>query len=290
MATVSPTAPTRGAAKMEIRPVGNSFAAEIVGLDLREPLDADTQARIDAAFVEHHVLAFRDQSLEKRDQLAVTLKFGELDVHAAMNAGDDVPEVHVVSNLNEAGLPDPDRLGSQHWHSDKSYRRVPSTATFLYGIEVPAIGGDTCFADTATALEALPKAQRDYVSSLRVVHCWERSVAKGGGRISAAERRLYPPIAHPLARLQPSGRRALFIGQHASHIAGIPMAEGVALLDELQTHATRDEFVYEHDWRPGDLLIWDNRGLVHRALNNFATDRERRILHRTVTRGTEVPC
>jgi taurine dioxygenase len=281
---------THPSSGFRIRPIGSSFSAEVLGLDLRVPLTPAQISAVQAAFEQHHVLAFRDQALDKAAQLAFTLQFGDLDVHAAMNAGDDVPEVHTVSNLDQHGNPQARRLGSQHWHSDKSYRQIPSVATFLHAVQVPASGGDTCFADTATALEALPLARQEYLASLKIVHSWERSVAKQGGQVSAAEKHQYPPIAHPLARLQPSGRRALYMGQHASHIDGMDIAAGEALIAELHAHCTQSQFVYQHAWRPGDLLMWDNRGLLHRALANFDADANARILHRTVTRGTEVPC
>lgn len=275
----------------EIRPLENTFAAEVVGLDLHETLDESTRAAIRAAFAAHHVLVFREQQLDKQAQLDFTLQFGDLDVHAAMNAGDDVPEVHTVSNLNAEGQPEPGKLGSTHWHSDKSYRQVPSTATFLHAIDVPEGGGDTWFADMASALDALPPERQQYLSSLRVVHSWERSVAKTqGSTISAKEREQWPAVAHPLTPRHPeNGRKAIFIGQHASHIEGLPLREGETLIADLQTHCTQSRFIYKHQWRAGDLLMWDNRCLLHRAMDNFDTQSQRRVLHRTVTRGSAVP-
>jgi alpha-ketoglutarate-dependent taurine dioxygenase len=276
---------------MEIRALSNTFAAEIVGRDLTMPLHDEELGRIDEAFVRHHVLVFRDQVLDKRAQLDVTLQFGELDVHAGLNVGADIPEVHTVSNLDANGVPRKASLASQMWHSDKSYRAIPSTATFLHAIDMPPGGGDTCFADTQSAFAALPAERQAHLRQLRVVHDWGRSVARNnGGVISEKERTDWPPIAHPLIPCHPgSGREGIFIGQHASHIEGIPFAAGEALIAELLAHVTSPPFVYQHRWREGDLLMWDNRCLLHRALDNFEGDQYRRILHRTVTRGTAIP-
>lgn len=272
-----------------IVPIADTFAVEVIDLDLNSPLLQMGIAQIEQALTRHHVLVFRRQNLDKAAQLAFTLQFGELDAHAAMNAGDDIPEVHTVSNLDDAGRPHASRIGSQHWHSDKSYRQIPSVATILHAKRLPTSGGDTCFADTTAAFAALPSARRAELEQLKIVHCWERSVAKQGGSISADEKRRYPPIVHPLARRQASGRKALFMGQHASHIESLPVADGEALIAELLEHVTQPEFVYQHAWRDGDLLMWDNRCLLHRALANFDGDRAARVMHRTVTRGNEVP-
>lgn len=276
---------------MDIRPLVGTFAAEVVEVDLNVPLGSPELERLKTAFVEHHVLVFRRQTLDKRAQLAVTLQFGELDVHAALNVGVDIPEVHTVSNLDSEGVPRKASLASQMWHSDKSYRMVPSTATFLHAVDMPPEGGDTCFADTQSAFEALPAERQVELRQLRVVHDWERSVAKNnGGTITEKERADWPPMAHPLTPRHPeSGREGLFIGQHASHIEGMSFAKGEALLAELLDYVTSKQFVYQHRWCEGDMLMWDNRCLLHRALNNFEGDEHRRILHRTVTRGTAIP-
>ena len=275
---------------MKVTPLSNSFAGEISGADLRHALSQDDVSRIVAAFEQHHVLVFRDQALSKAQQLSATRQFGDLDVHADVNAGLDVPEVHTVSNVDSNGVPRADRLGSQHWHSDKSYRLIPSTATFLHAVELPPSGGDTQFADTGAAFDALGLSKQTELRALKVVHDWARSVAKTTGEcISEVERRRWPPVAHPLARRQANDRHALFMGQHASHILGKPIEDGEEILAALHAHATQEAFVYVHQWQPGDLLMWDNRCLLHRAMANFDGDSHRRILHRTVTKGTSAP-
>ena len=273
-----------------IRPLSDVLGAEVLGIDLRGELDCAVMAELHGAFLTHHVLCFRDQHLDKPAQLAATRRFGALDVHIQRNMGDDIALVHTVSNLDADGRPRRAAAprGNLRWHSDKSYRTVPSCATFLYGVQVPSEGGRTEFADMCLAYEACPPRRREQLDGLKVVHDWVRSCRKSGEReASAEEAAVYPPVAHPLVRTHPeSGRRAFFIGNHASHIMGMDRSEGEALLAGIEADGTGDGFVYRHVWRKGDLLMWDNRCLLHRAEKSGSLDREPRVLHRTVTRGT----
>ncbi|MGA8552485.1 MAG: TauD/TfdA family dioxygenase, partial [Stellaceae bacterium] len=189
-------------------------------------------------------------------------------------------------------------VSNYRWHTDKAYRPLPPRLTTLFAVEVPAGGGDTEFANTAQAYDSLPPATKRRIDGLRVVFRWgasrERS-APGSilagpilpGPISPSMLELQPEVDHPLVRTHPdTGAKALYLGNHSSHIAGLPEAEGRALLDALVEHATQRRFVYAHRWRIGDLVMWDNCCLLHRAVANFDTARERRILHRTVVKGT----
>ena len=272
---------------LAIQPLSDVLAAEVRGVDLREPLGDDDRAALREAFLDRHVLCFRDQELDKPAQLAATLRFGPLDVHIQRNKGDDVSLVHTVSNLDAEGNPKPEAAakGNLRWHSDKSYRTVPSCATFLYAVKVPAQGGRTEFANMNRAFEAYSAERREAFRGMKVVHDWVRSCQKSGEReASPEEASVYPPVAHPLVRRHPeSGREAFFIGNHASHIFGMDRYEGEALLEEIEAHSTAERFVWRHQWREGDLLMWDNRCLLHRAEERA---REARVLHRTVTRGT----
>ena len=272
---------------LAIRPLSDVLAAEVRGVDLRAPLGAGDRAALHRAFLDRHVLCFRGQQLDKPAQLAATRQFGALDVHIQRNKGGEVPLVHTVSNLDAGGRPKPEAAarGNLRWHSDKSYRTAPSCATFLHAVQVPAEGGRTEFANMNLAFEACAPARRAAFRRMKVVHDWVRSCRKSGEReASAEEAAVYPPVAHPLVRRHPeSGREAFFIGNHASHILGMDRAAGEALLEEIEAHSTAGRFVYRHRWRPGDLLMWDNRCLLHRA---EAWTGGARVLHRTVTRGT----
>lgn len=261
------------------------LGAAIVGLDLRSPLDEQTKSAVYDAFVRYHVLCFRDQQLDPEQQIAFSEQFGTLERHMARNRGTGNPLVHIVSNLNADGKPS-GKVGSTGWHSDKSFRREPSLATILHAQIMPPDGGETCFANMIAAYEALPDVRRAELDPLRIVHSWELSRARLGLQATPEEIADAPPLTHPLVRTIPeTGRKALFMGEHASHIEGRPMAESRALLDALTAHAVDERFVYRHKWRVGDMLMWDNRCLLHRANANFDAARFPRVLHRTCLRG-----
>jgi alpha-ketoglutarate-dependent taurine dioxygenase len=263
----------------------------ITGVDLSRPLLPGFRAEIMAAFLAHHVLVFRDQDLSKEAQLDFTLQFGELEEHVGRHAAAErYGLVHMVSNIGEDGQPTTKlrQSGNYHWHTDKSYHAVPSLMTLLHAKELPPDGGDTQFANMAMAYDPLSDDMKRRISGMRVVHSWAASRRRAGSpppsKIEMTER---PPVDHPLVRTHPeSGAKTLYIGNHASHILGMPEAEGDAVLQELLDHATQPQFVYTHHWRAGDLVMWDNRCLLHRALANYEMATHRRVLHRTVVTGS----
>jgi taurine dioxygenase len=162
----------------EIRPLSDVAGAEVIGLDLRQPLDELARTAIYDAFVRHHVLAFRDQDLTKDEQVAFTEQFGTLERHVARNRGPgDHPMVHIVSNLGPDGEPS-GKVGSQRWHTDKSFRPLPSLATILHARIMPPQGGDTCFANMCLAYEALSAAEKAELAGAAVIHSWEQSCLK----------------------------------------------------------------------------------------------------------------
>ena len=264
---------------------------EVLGADLSTPLTPGLKALILRALLDHHVVVVRDQTLSKAQQHALTLNFGELEEHVGRHSDARYDVVHSVTNLDRGGKPTEalDTRGNYFWHTDKSYHAVPSFMTMLHAVELPPEGGDTQFANMALAYEALPAATRERIAGLSCIHSWEASrLASGSRPASAAGVRERPPVEHPLVRTDPdTGRKSLYMGTHAAGgIAGMPEDEGKALLAELLAHATRPEFVYTHRWRAGDLVMWDNRFLLHRAVANYAMAAHRRVLHRTVVRGT----
>lgn len=271
----------------QVNPLSDLMAAEVVGLDLSQPFDEATRDAVYDAFVTYHVLAFRDQQLTKAQQVAFSEQFGPLERHTLSNRGaDEFPMVHVVSNLDAAGVPS-GTLGSREWHRDKSFRPAPSLATILHALQLPPSGGDTCFANMYAAYEALSEAEKADVDELRVVHSWEFSRANLGRTMSEEEKRDAPNTSHPLARTHPdTGRKCLFMGTHASYLESMPIEEGRARIVALEAHATQPRFVYRHHWRPGDVLMWDNRCLLHCADANFDAARYARVLNRTCLRGT----
>ena len=262
----------------------------VTGIDLSQPLAPAQRERILDAFRDHHVIVFPEQLLTRERQFAFAANFGEVERHGGGGSATKRYAVaHVISNLDASGNPI-DRsfsaVSNYRWHTDKSYQPVPPMATMLYAVELPSHGGDTEFANTAMAYAALPEETKRRIAALRVVFRWgaglsETDAAAYGGLAGR------PAVSHPLVRTHPdTGAKALYLGNHASHIDGLPKTEGAVLLDRLLDHATRREFVYAHRWRRGDLVMWDNRCLLHRAVANYDLSRDRRILHRTVLKGS----
>jgi alpha-ketoglutarate-dependent taurine dioxygenase len=264
----------------------------ISGADLLQPLSPELKIRVLEAFRDHHVVVFPDLVLSREQQYAFVANFGEIEPHAIGNGANKRYAVaHVISNLDKDGKP-VDRSSSPvsnyRWHTDKAYFAAPPMLTALYAVELPPEGGDTEFANTMMGYAALPDQMKREIARLRVVFYWGAGRHRSEGSApSEAERREHPRVDHPLVRTHPeTGRKALYLGNHASHILDMPEAQGAALLDELLQHTTKPQFVYVHRWRKGDLVMWDNRCLLHRAVANYDMDRHRRVLHRSVLRGT----
>jgi alpha-ketoglutarate-dependent taurine dioxygenase len=179
-----------------------------------------------------------------------------------------------MTNLDADGKPTIKHspAANYHWHTDKPYRPAPPMLTTLYAVEAPERGGDTEFADTALAYDALPDATKRRIADLRVVFrpAFDPSL---------------PAVDHPLARAHAeTGRKTLYLGNHSTGIVGMPEATGTALLRELLQHATQPRFVYRHRWRAGDLVMWDNRCLLHRAVLDEHSGEHRRVMHRSLVR------
>ena len=276
-----------GAQAIEIRPLSDVLGAEVIGLDISVPLETRTKEAVYDAFLTHKLLCFRDQNLTQDEQVAFSEQFGTLERHAVSNRNNaSNPLVHIVSNLDSDGKPS-GTVKSTMWHSDKSFRSEPSMATILHALTIPPSGGDTCFADMTAAYDALPEETKAALSGVKVVHSWEHSRENVGKSLTPEEIADAPPMTHPLARAHPdTGRRALFVGMHASHLDGQSIEESRQRIVELEEHATEDRFVYRHTWREGDVLMWDNRCLLHRADPNFDAAHYPRVMHRTCLRGT----
>jgi len=279
---------TRGGAPWMGPTLSAAAGVSITSVDLRTPLSTELWHLIRKAFLDHHVVVFPNQELTREQQYTFTANFGEIEPHLGQTAQSKRYEVaHVISNLDSEGKPidrSSSPVSNYRWHTDKAYYAVPPMLTALYAVELPPQGGDTEFANTEMGYAALAEDTKLRIGGLRVVFQWG---AGGGTSASPPLSSEHPPVDHPLVRTHPeTGKKALYLGNHSSHVLGMAEAEGVALLDELLEHTTRPEFVYVHRWRRGDLVIWDNRCLLHRAVANYAMGRYRRILHRSVVRGT----
>ena len=278
---------------LTVTPLTPCFAARIDGADITRPLDDRTWAEIRAAFEEHSVLLFRDQPLNDDAQVAFSLRFGSLEVTRSMNPAAGTPFAR-QSNLDiKSGevIPPDDRrmiyqLANMLWHTDSSFKPVPSLCSLLSGRIVPPEGGATELASTRAAYPALPEPLRRRAETAVAVHdfAWSRDQVRPGF-FTAEERAVYPPVRHRIVRANPvNGRRALFLGAHASHVEGLPLEEGRALLRALLDHVTQTRFCYRHEWREGDLVVWDNRCVLHRA-TPYDTTRYKRLMQRTTVSG-----
>jgi alpha-ketoglutarate-dependent taurine dioxygenase len=247
------------------------------GIDLAQPLAPEAKEAILAAFLAHHIVVFPEQVLTREQQFAFAAQFGEVEVHGGHRGEAKRHGVaHVLSNLDADGTPvfRMSRAANYHWHTDKPYHPAPPLLTMLYAVELPPSGGDTEFANMALAYDSLSDETKRRIAGLRVAF---RPAFDPGS----------PGAVHPLVRTHPeTGRKSLYIGNHATHIIDLPEAESAALLAELLAHATQRRFVYTHRWRLGDLVMWDNRCLLHRAVANYEVTRDRRVMHRSVVSGT----
>jgi alpha-ketoglutarate-dependent taurine dioxygenase len=272
-----------------IRPLDPVMGAEVTGVDVSRPLSREAKHRLEDAFNEYKLLCFRQQVLTTDSLVAFTRNWGEPGEHTMPGQlREGVTDVNIASNADAEGKPNgkhPDPT-AMRWHTDRSWRPDPVTATLLYGVEVPGEGGDTLFCNTAKAYEALPQDMKRRIDSMRVIHSVEFSRLTGGGpKATEYELKIAPPQAHPLARTHPvTGKRAIYTGCHAWKIEGLPDDEGRELLDYLTNFATQSQFVYRHKWRKHDLLMWDNRCTFH-AATPYDTSKELRTMYRTVVAG-----
>lgn len=287
--TETATSLSETAAHVTVAPHRNGFAAEISGVDLAAGISDAAFAVIHQAFLDHKVLVFRDQPLEDAPHQAFAARFGELDGHINKSTRQkNMPNVQVFSNVKADGSTTgvhPEK-GTLVWHTDKSYTATPSLTTVLRSPAIASQGGDTLFADTARAYQALEPTIQTRIDGLRAIHDWDRSRIKSGERPATAEEMAAaPPVDHPMVRTHPeTGVKAIYVGNHASHVVGMPVPEGEALIAELEAHATQPEFVYRHKWRVNDVLMWDNRCTMH-CVEPYDAAKEKRAVHRVVVKG-----
>lgn len=279
------------AAQFNLSPVSEVMGAAIVGEDLSRPLTPAIIAQTRQAFLDHHVLVFRDQHMSPENIHDLASIFGDVEQHKVRQEdGSRWDAVHRITNLDDAGNPvkKPFFSSTYFWHTDKSFLKTPALLTMLHAVELPPNGGDTQFADMTKAYDALPDATKRRIEGLKAVQSLE-FMRRYTGSAPASEDDIAaaPSIVHPLVRTHPeTGRKSLYIGMYCSHIEGMPEDEGRALLEELLVHATSDRFVYSHAWKDGDLVFWDNRCLLHRAVANYEMGKYRRVLMRVVVKGS----
>lgn len=268
------------------------FVGEVSGIDLRESLSPQSVTALNDAINVHGILIFHDQRITDEQQQAFSRNFGDLETTVRAYRSDFVPrlDVHMadISNLDENNqlLPTHDRrrlnaLGNRLWHSDSSFKRIPARFSLLSARIIPAEGGETQFADMRAAWDALPVKKKARLEGLICEHTQIYSRAKiGFSDWSAEELKKMTPVPQVLVRTHPgSGRKSLYLSSHAGKIRGMPDPEARMLLMDLMEFATQPEFVHTHSWTVGDLVMWDNRCMMHRAREY--DENEVRDLHRT---------
>ncbi len=292
-----------------VKKLAKHLGAEIGGVDLSQPLSDDDFAKISKAFFDNQVVVFRNQKITPEQQTAFTRRFGVLEQHVRKEHRlEGYPEILIVSNvLNDQGKAIGVEDAGRFWHSDLSYKQTPSLLSALYALEVPVkdgvVLGHTSFSSTTAAYDALPEDQKRKLAALKNVHSYvyyrnqniqAQKAEQAQGDRAVQEHVLTPehlaqvPDAEmPIVRTHPvTGKKGLFINEaHTSYIVGLPKAESDKLLKEICQHIIKPEFRYEHQWQAGDLLMWDNCALQHKANFDYRLPL-RRVMHRTTVRGT----
>ena len=280
---------------LEIIPTGAALGAEVRGVDLTS-LDDRQFAALRDAWHQHQVILLRGQTLDDQDLIAFSRRFGDLDWAPVQETGrrfvEGLPEIYIVSNVKQNGEPIGSLgAGEAVWHTDMSYLEKPPMASTLYALEVPPSGGNTSFCSMYAIYQSLPPELKRRIAGLKIKH--DGTYNSGGflrqGVTPTDDPRTSPGAPHPLVCTHPdTGRQMLYLGRRRNaYLDGLDLPESEALLDELWRFVERPEFKWEHVWRVGDLVMWDNRCTMHRR--DPFDDATRRIMHRTQIKGAASP-
>lgn len=279
---------------ISITPFDAVLGAKISGVDLSHPLNNEIFAEIEAAFDRYSVTVIRNQSLTPAQQLAFAARFGELEINAFnAYALDEHPGVLKVSNIERDGRPIGYADAGSHWHSDMSYTATPPRCTMLYAVEVPEADGkpvgDTLFASGGAAYDALPTATKDKIRGLSATHRFAAKERGFGKPVVLTPEQIakYPDVIHPIIRTHPAtGRECLYVNRgECVDIPGMAPDEALPLIEELAAHFVSPSFIYRHKWQVGDLLMWDNAAVQHKAIKDYDLP-QRRLMHRVTVNGS----
>jgi alpha-ketoglutarate-dependent 2,4-dichlorophenoxyacetate dioxygenase len=268
------------------------FGARVSGIDLRQDLSDETFAELRDGFARHSVLVFPDQPLTDEQQIAFSKRLGPLEATKVGSYGAGTPLV-ILSNVGEDGnvVPDDHRLNMVHkanslWHSDSSFKPTPALASMLSAKTVPPEGGETEYASMIVAWDDLPEDTKAKIDGKIALHHFAASRNRINPELmTQAEYDELPPVKQIMVRNIPeTGKKSLYVGSHAGAIVGMPDDEAKQLIDELVAFATAPERVYTHTWRANDVVLWDNRAVVHRG-RPFARDKHARVMIRTTIAG-----
>ncbi|MFT6581685.1 MAG: TauD/TfdA dioxygenase family protein [Alphaproteobacteria bacterium] len=273
------------------KPLHSLFGATVSAVDLTAPVSDQDFSEIYAAFEKYSLLVFHDQALSDDAQLAFSRRFGPLELTkiGAPGAG---TEMVILSNIGPDGeiAAAEDRMHGSHranslWHTDSSFKKIPAKASLLSGRTVPPSGGETEFVSMRAAYAALPEATKQKIDGRVALHSFAHSRDKiYKGLATDVEQDVLPAVPQPMVTVNPTtGEKSFYVASHASHIEGVPVEEGAALIAELVEFATQPDRVYRHEWRDNDLVIWDNRCLLHRAQPFENLTHRRHMIRTTVS-------
>ncbi len=279
---------------LTIRPVSPACGAEVIGLDLSQPIGDNLFRELHQAWVDADgVLVLREQTVTPEQHIAFSRRFGELAVGKPGTMLGDYylpghPEIYRVSNKKIDGKPQGREDAGTYWHSDGSWQETPSMASLLHALEIPPVGGNTMFADMYLAWETLSEPMQRFLDGKQAVHDRAAAAATSYAREfgSHSQELAAQNATHPVVRTHPeSGRKALFVNRgFTSHIVGLAPAESDAILQFLFAHSTSPEIIYRHNWQLHDMVIWDNRCVMHYAVSDYKA-RGDRYMHRTTVCG-----
>jgi taurine dioxygenase len=275
----------------KITPLHPVLGCEITGITLAQAVSPALFAKVYEAFLDYQLILFRDVDLPPATQVAFARNFGEVQVHvlSQYHGYKEHPEIYMLSNLDKDGNPSgkhPDR-GTLYWHTDGSWKERTGQATMMYSEIVPGEGGETEFADMYSAYELLPVATRTAIEGRNAIHNFDFSRTRRHGEdpLTAEQKAKVPPVAHPIVRTHPqTGRKAIFLGDHAEYIEDMDYDEGRALIEQINATITPQARVYTHRWAPRQCIVWDNRCTLHRA-TGFDEARLKRVMRRCTIVG-----
>jgi taurine dioxygenase len=273
-----------------VRPLHPLYGCEIIGITLEQAVEDRMFVHVHQAFLDYGLIMFRSAELPPATQVAFARRFGEVQIHPmSQYHGYGHPEIYLLSNLDANGRPNgkhPDK-GTLFWHTDGSWRERSGLATMMYAEICPKVGGETQFCDMYAAYEELSPDWKARIKGMKAIHNLDFSRTRRHGHepMTAEQKAKVPPVAQPIVRRHPeSGRFAIFLGDHAESIEGMPYEAGRQLIEDLNVAVTPAHLVYTHAWTPGECIVWDNRCTMHRA-TNFDTAHDLRKMRRCTING-----
>ena len=277
---------------MQTRPLIPNFGLEVSGVELSSPIDDDSFAEIRDLYFSHSALLFRDQDLSPQSQARLAHRFGrpKIETRKQFNLK-DYPEVSTIGNAKHPDGEDAAFFvrGGFGWHTDGTSACHVDAATFLYAVEVPKVGGDTLLCSTATAYENIPETLKDQLSDLEMLcsfHAHNDLLLEADPDshipLTQEERRALPPVWHKIMQVHPvTGRTVLYMNFNPIEFNSVSLSVGEEWLQEVLAVATQEQYVYRHEWKPGDILIWDNHAVLHSGTPTACYESDRRLMHRS---------